>query len=145
MHFNSFSRLRLTDYCAANYSYGRKCYHIVFSRSETLEVNYLSVSARSDARMLLYGERPPEMHSHYSRVRCSLSHAVRTIIALFWGHCRATQLNFVMQLRNTRMKTLKKLIMFVRFPREIHRSALSDLLNSISRLHWFFSLRPLCQ
>lgn len=38
------------DYCAANYSYGTKCYHIVFSRSETLEVNYLSVSARSDAR-----------------------------------------------------------------------------------------------
>jgi len=57
--------------------------HIVFSRNGTLEVNYLSVSARSDARVLLYGERPLEMHSHYSRVRRSLSCAVRMIIALF--------------------------------------------------------------
>jgi len=98
---------------------GRKCRcTLSLFRKRASGVNFLSFGTeRYPGSFCTRGRRLSQMHSHYSRVRCSLSCTVRMIIALFWTHCWATQLNFVMQLRSVRMKTLKKLIMFVHSPR----------------------------
>lgn len=111
--------------------------------ARTLEVNYLSVSARSDARVLLYGERPsrnafslftssvqfkPCCPYDYSFILSPLSgNTIKLRYAVAQYQDEDTQeINYVCS-----------------SSAQIHHSALSDLLNSISRYHRSFSLQSL--
>lgn len=131
--------------CAAKLLLWHKILSHCFLSGGTLEVNYLSVSARSDARVLLYGERPSEMHSHYSRVRWSLSRRCPYDYSFILSPLSGNTIKLRYAVAQCQDEDTQEINYVCSFSAQIHRSAPSDLLSSISRSHRSFSLRPLCQ